>query len=110
MYETVYQACRSIICVLGMGEGLHSNLRIALEKCVDRIVAELGENKSDGVAWLSSFVETCDWFEKHIVSPSNLASSHSLYSLFQALLQSLLTYLDRVYLLNEKLPGIRYAP
>ncbi|KZT68852.1 Cullin-domain-containing protein [Daedalea quercina L-15889] len=84
-YEYVYRACRSVVDVYNRGEGLYENVRLELEKCVGTLAKELLQVKAEEVEWLVSFNETCAWFEKRT-----------------AILQSVLTYLDRVYLVRKK--------
>ncbi|KAG2753458.1 Cullin-domain-containing protein [Suillus brevipes Sb2] len=89
-YEGVYTACRGIVCVAGRGEGLYETLKAEIHKCVNRLAEELEKTNKEGVEWIGHFVETCAWFEGQV-----------------ALLGSLLTYLDRAYVLkNPSLPSI----
>lgn len=89
-YEGVYTACRGIVCVAGRGEGLYETLKAEIHKCVNRLAEELEKTNKEGVEWIGHFVETCAWFEGQV-----------------ALLESLLTYLDRAYVLkNPSLPSI----
>ncbi|KAG1814325.1 Cullin family-domain-containing protein [Suillus subaureus] len=90
-YEGVYTACRSVVCVAGRGEGLYEMLKVEIHKCVNRLAEELEKTNKEGVEWVGQFVETCTWFEGQV-----------------ALLESLLTYLDRAYVLkNPSLLSIR---
>lgn len=89
-YECVYTACRGVVCVAGRGESLYETLRAEIHKCVNRLAQELEKTNKEGVEWIGQFVETCAWFEGQV-----------------ALLESLLTYLDRAYVLkNPSLPSI----
>ncbi|KIM81855.1 hypothetical protein PILCRDRAFT_821213 [Piloderma croceum F 1598] len=89
-YEAIYSACRSIVCVSNKGEGLYQTLRMELEYSLSRRAKELLDEKCTGSQWIAKFVETCDQFEKQVV-----------------LLQSWLTYLDRVYVMhNTKLRNV----
>ncbi|KAG1852408.1 Cullin family-domain-containing protein [Suillus subalutaceus] len=89
-YEGVYTACRGVVCVAGRGEGLYEMLKVEIHKCVNRLAEELEKTNKEGVEWIGQFVETCAWFEGQV-----------------ALLESLLTYLDRAYVLkNPSLPSI----
>ncbi|KII86249.1 hypothetical protein PLICRDRAFT_55976 [Plicaturopsis crispa FD-325 SS-3] len=89
-YEGIYSACRSIVCISNRGEGLYENLKIEIEQCAVRLARSLSDDKATGVEWIKVFNDACGWFERQV-----------------ALLQSLLTYLDRVYILAHKdLPNI----
>lgn len=89
-YESVYTACRGVVCVAGRGEDLYEMLKVEIHKCVNRLAEELEKTNKEGVEWIGHFVETCAWFEGQV-----------------ALLESLLTYLDRAYVLkNPSLPSI----
>ncbi|KAG2129711.1 Cullin family-domain-containing protein [Suillus bovinus] len=83
-YEGVYTACRGIVCIAGRGEGLYEMLKAEIHRCVNRLAEELEKTNKDGVEWIGQFVETCAWFERQV-----------------ALLESLLTYLDRAYVLKN---------
>ncbi|KAI0727582.1 Cullin-4B [Fomitopsis betulina] len=90
-YEYIYRACRSVVDVYNRGEGLYETVKLELEKCVGSLAKELLQDKAGEVEWLLKFNETCAWFEKQT-----------------AILQSVLTYLDRVYLMRKKdTPGIK---
>jgi len=106
-FEAIYSECFSVVCVLNTGEDLYTNLKLELERAVGSLCRELlsarkailgpksDDEKVAGEAeiaamWLNKFVETCKWFEKQV-----------------ALLQSLLTYLDQVYVQRAQLPTIR---
>ncbi|KDQ49578.1 hypothetical protein JAAARDRAFT_42751 [Jaapia argillacea MUCL 33604] len=80
-YEAIYTACRSLVVAGGKGEGVWEVLKMEMEGCVGRLAKELVEDGREGVEWLKVFVEVCGWFEGRV-----------------GLLESLLTYLDRVYL------------
>ncbi|KAH9920321.1 Cullin-4B [Fomitopsis serialis] len=84
-YEYIYRACRSAVDVYNRGEGLYENVKLELEKCVGSLAKELLQDRSGDVEWLLSFNETCAWFDKQT-----------------AILQSVLTYLDRVYIVHKK--------
>jgi cullin-4 len=89
-YEGIYTACRGVVCIAGRGEGLYEMLKVEIHKCVNRLAEELEKTNKEGVEWIGQFVETCAWFEGQV-----------------ALLESLLTYLDRAYVLkNPSLPSI----
>ena len=81
-----------------------------LERCVGFLQRTLVEdNKVKGkVEWLIPFTNACAWFEKQVVSAPSLLRPSALKLLHQGLLQSLLSYLDTLYV-SEKtdLPGIK---
>ncbi|KAF5376863.1 hypothetical protein D9615_007286 [Tricholomella constricta] len=86
-YEGIYAACRSIVTVANKGEGLYGTLRIELEQSIGRLANSLTAQhipEDEAAQWITEFVGACSWFEKQI-----------------SLLQSLLTYLDQVYVVNE---------
>ncbi|KAJ7785913.1 Cullin-4B [Mycena metata] len=95
-YEAIYGECFSVVCVQNTGEGLYTNLKLELEQAVSRGLAQdlLSLKKADdtdvAVAWIKEFVETCKWFETQV-----------------ALLESLLTYLDQVYVRRAQVLSIR---
>ncbi|KAG1741864.1 Cullin family-domain-containing protein [Suillus paluster] len=89
-YEGVYTACRGVVCDAGRGECLYEALKLEIDKCVSRLALELEKANKEVVEWIGQFVETCAWFEEQV-----------------ALLESLLTYLDRAYALkNPSIPSI----
>ncbi|KAJ6604271.1 Cullin family-domain-containing protein [Mycena vulgaris] len=91
IYEDIYNECRSAVCVLDAGESLYQKLKLELEQSVSRLSKNLTEkNHGPGQIWLKQFVEACVWFETQV-----------------ALLQSLLTYLDQVYIPRARVPSIR---
>ncbi|KAJ7456611.1 Cullin family-domain-containing protein [Mycena latifolia] len=90
-YEDIYNECLSVVCVLNTGEGLYESLKLELEQSVTCLSKELlKENKANGETWLKKFVGACQWFETQVV-----------------LLQSLLTYLDQVYVRRARIASIR---
>ncbi|KAK2464856.1 hypothetical protein APHAL10511_002932 [Amanita phalloides] len=82
-YETVYNACRSIVAVADKGEGLYDTLKLELEYCTGRLTRILAELEVKGIEWITHFVNICEWFGTQI-----------------NLLKSLLTYLDQVYVVK----------
>ncbi|KAJ7899955.1 Cullin-4B [Mycena olivaceomarginata] len=84
--EAIYSECFSVVCVSNTGEGLYEDLKVELEKAVISLRQELLVTPKPP----PKFVETCQWFEDKV-----------------ALLQSLLTYLDQVYVLRAQVPTIR---
>ncbi|KAJ7042628.1 Cullin family-domain-containing protein [Mycena alexandri] len=96
-YEAIYGECFSVVCVQNTGEGLYTNLKLELEQAVSRRLSKdlssLTKKTDDAdvaVAWIKEFVETCKWFETQV-----------------ALLESLLTYLDQVYIQRAQVLSIR---
>ncbi|KAJ7462758.1 Cullin family-domain-containing protein [Mycena galericulata] len=92
-FETIYNDCRSVVSELNTGEALYATLKLELEQSVSRLSKELLSEKkahSPGAIWLNKFVGACKWFETQV-----------------ALLESLLTYLDQVYIRRALVPSIR---
>ncbi|KAJ7071490.1 Cullin-4B [Mycena amicta] len=84
-YENIYGACFFAVCVADTGAELYDKVKDELQKTADRLGREIfgmGEPKDADAAakWIEQFVSKCSWFEKQV-----------------ALLQSLFTYLDQVY-------------
>ncbi|KAJ6519453.1 Cullin-4B [Mycena sanguinolenta] len=108
--EAIYNECFSVVCVANTGEGLYATLKLELEQVVSSLCNGLlslpkttpstkpgpDSDTADVTAavvageWITKFVETCKWFEKKV-----------------ALLQSLLTYLDQVYVQRAQVATIR---
>lgn len=111
-YEGVYQATRTIVLVAGerlslwpleqhitkhssgKSQWIFDKLRFELKECVKHFANHLATMPApNGVDWLSELVEGAAWFNSSIMT-----------------LESVLTYLDRVYLLQKsETPSIRYA-
>ncbi|KIJ58771.1 hypothetical protein HYDPIDRAFT_141311 [Hydnomerulius pinastri MD-312] len=85
-YEAIFNACRAVVCVAGDGQKLYEMLRMELDQCTVRLFRELHNSKGTGdvIEWLDHFVQVCAWFEGQVV-----------------LLQSLLSYLDRAFILKD---------
>ncbi|KAF6758848.1 Cullin-4B [Ephemerocybe angulata] len=84
-YEKVYRTCRSVILDDDGGAHLYDNVfHREVRDALRRIAATLIATKEEAVAWIATLVKYCKWFEKRI-----------------ALLESLLTYLDQVYVVNH---------
>ncbi|KAG5638980.1 hypothetical protein H0H81_008200 [Sphagnurus paluster] len=85
-YAGIYSACRSVVTVCNRGEGLYGILRIELEQSVGRIANSLTSSiipPGQSMQWVVELVKACTWYAKQI-----------------SLLQSLLTYLDQVYVVS----------
>ncbi|KAF7367229.1 CULLIN-2 domain-containing protein [Mycena sanguinolenta] len=109
-FEAIYNECFSVVCVSNAGEGLYATLKLELEQVVSSLCRELlslpkttptlkssPESDDADVAaasvakeWINKFVKTCKEFEGKV-----------------ALLQSLLTYLDQVYVQRTQVATIR---
>ncbi|KAJ7693671.1 Cullin-4B [Mycena rosella] len=89
-FEDIYNECLSVVCVLNTGEGLYQNLKLELEQSVSRLTKKLLSTDKAAETWLNTFVGECKWFETQV-----------------ALLQSLLTYLDQVYVRRARVSSIR---
>ncbi|KAJ3517835.1 hypothetical protein NLJ89_g253 [Agrocybe chaxingu] len=83
-YEGIYQACRSVVTVSHLGGDLYDILKMLLHQNIRQLSIELPHD-SLWKDYITTFNKALDWFEKQIV-----------------LLQSLLTYLDQVYVVHEK--------
>ena len=68
-YEGIYAACRYVVTVSGKGEGLYDTLRLELEQSVGRLANDLTATAEKGMNWIATFVKTCQWFERRVVSP-----------------------------------------
>ncbi|KJA20855.1 hypothetical protein HYPSUDRAFT_203447 [Hypholoma sublateritium FD-334 SS-4] len=84
-YEGIFNACRSAVVVSGLGEDLYNILKIELEQSIGSMSKLLMSSKHEDVAWISLFNDLFSWFEGQI-----------------ALLTSLLTYLDQVYVVQHR--------
>ncbi|KAL1952365.1 hypothetical protein VTO73DRAFT_1514 [Trametes versicolor] len=90
-YDRISRACRSAVSEAGKGEGLYEAVKMELERCVGVVERSLGEEARKGVEWLVPFTDACAWFEKQV-----------------GLLQSLLAYLDTLYVAEQtQLPGTK---
>ncbi|KAJ7655191.1 Cullin-4B [Mycena polygramma] len=95
-YEGIYSDCFFVVCDLNTGEGLYATLKLELEQAVSSLSQALlsqGAKSDDpdvAANWVKNFVEVCQWFETQV-----------------ALLQSLLTYLDQVYVQRAQVLTIR---
>ncbi|KAJ6574719.1 Cullin-4B [Mycena capillaripes] len=98
-YEAIYSDCFSVVCVSNTGEGLYATLKLELEQAVSFLSRELlsetrkkapGDETDAAASWVKKFVEICTWFETQV-----------------ALLQSLLTYLDQVYVQQAQVLTVR---
>ncbi|KAF9242330.1 Cullin family-domain-containing protein [Melanogaster broomeanus] len=92
-YETIYNACCTLVCVGRQGEALHNMLVMEIDKSIICLLRELESSRGTGdvVDWLGHFVQVCEWFERQV-----------------ALVQSLLSYLDRAFIL--KVPNLSQYP
>ncbi|KAF9481235.1 Cullin-4B [Pholiota conissans] len=84
-FEGVYNACRSVVSISNQGEDLYNILKIELEQSISKLSRLLGSSPEEDVAWLALFNRAFAWLEEHI-----------------ALLASLLTYLDQIYVVQHK--------
>jgi cullin-4 len=66
-YEAIYAACRSIVTVSKLGEGLYGTLKMELEQSVGRLASDLTVAVETGMNWIVEFVRVCQWFEIHVV-------------------------------------------
>ncbi|OSD05750.1 Cullin-domain-containing protein [Trametes coccinea BRFM310] len=90
-YDRIYRACRAAVTEAGKGEGLYDAVKMELERCVGTIERTLANESRKSVEWLVPFTEACAWFDKQV-----------------GLLQSLLAYLDTLYVAEQPtLPRIK---
>ncbi|KAI0651391.1 Cullin-domain-containing protein [Trametes meyenii] len=85
-YDRVSRACRAAVSEAGRGEGLYDAVKMDLERCVGNIERALVNEERRGVEWLVPFTEACAWFERQV-----------------GLLESLLAYLDTLYVAERPL-------
>lgn len=90
-YEEMLLAT-TVLCTRNVNKAadLHDALNMALERCVVSIAADLRNKEEDGLPALSSIVEAWSWFNQKV-----------------HLLRTILTELDRGYLMEKHLPGVR---
>jgi hypothetical protein len=74
-YEGIYAACRYIVTVLNMGEGLYGTLKMELEQSVGRLASDLTSTSEMGMNWIVEFVRVCQWFELRVVRPQKSLES-----------------------------------
>lgn len=93
-YERIYSLCRDAVVIHNQGEILANVVKIELDKSVAHLERELADDISEGVGFAPSFAAALTWFEKQV-----------------GLLEDVMTYLDRGYLVQTKeAQGIRFAP
>jgi cullin 4 len=93
-YERIYALCRDAVVIHRKGDILGDTLRKLLDQSVARIERGLTEDISEGVGFAVPFAEALTWFEKQL-----------------ELLQDVMTYLDRGYLIQTKQgDGIQFVP
>ena len=93
-YERIFALCRDAVVVHDQGEILANIVRIELDKCVAVLERELADDILEGVGFASSLSGALTWFEKQV-----------------GLLEDVMTYLDRGYLVQTKeAQGIQFAP
>jgi hypothetical protein len=93
-YERIYALCRDAVVIHGKGEILGDILRKMLDQSVARLERGLADDISEGVGFAVPFADALTWFEKQL-----------------ELLQDVMTYLDRGYLVQTKEgDGIQFVP
>jgi len=93
-YERVYALCRDAVVIHNQGESLAHMLRIELEQSVARLERGLFNDISEGIGFALPFAQALTWFEKQV-----------------GLLEDVMTYLDRGYLVQTKEgKGIQFVP
>jgi len=92
-YERIFALCRDAIVVHDKGEILANIMKIELDRSVASLEREFADDISEGVGFASPFAEALTWFEKQV-----------------GLLEDVMTYLDRGYLVQTKeAQGIQFA-
>ncbi|KAI9450503.1 Cullin-4B [Lactarius psammicola] len=84
-YERIFSLCRDAVVVHDKGEILANIVKIELDRSVALLERELADDISEGVGFASPFAEALTWFEKQV-----------------GLLEDVMTYLDRGYLVQTK--------
>lgn len=93
-YERIYALCRDAVVIHRKGEILGDTLRKVLDQSVTRLERGLADDISEGVGFAVPFAEALTWFEKQL-----------------ELLQDVMSYLDRGYLVQTKDgDGIQFVP
>lgn len=93
-YERIYALCRDAVVIHRKGEILGDTLRKVLDQSVARLERGLADDISEGVGFAVPFSDALTWFEKQL-----------------DLLQDVMTYLDRGYLVQTKEgDGIQFVP
>lgn len=93
-YERIYALCRDAVVIHRQGEILGDMLRRELDRSVARLERGLAVDISEGVGFAVPFAHALTWFEKQL-----------------GLLQDVMTYLDRGYLVQTKEgDGIQFVP
>ncbi|KAG9310285.1 Cullin-4B [Chiua virens] len=86
-FEFIYTTCCTLVRTPGQGEKVYEMLVMEFDQCNARLLRELKMPMADGgrpIDWLGQFVQACEWFESRV-----------------ELLQSLLAYLDRGFILKD---------
>lgn len=84
-YERIFALCRDSVVIYNKGETLADMLKIELDQSVARLERGLADDISEGVGFASPFAHALTWFEKHV-----------------GLLEDVMSYLDRGYLIHTK--------
>jgi len=93
-YERIYALCRDAVVIHRKGEILGDMLRKELDQSVGRLERGLTDDISEGVGFALPFSHALTWFEKQF-----------------GLLQDVMAYLDRGYLVQTKEgDGIQFVP
>ncbi|TFK28425.1 Cullin-4B [Coprinopsis marcescibilis] len=84
-YEKIFATCKSSVTVYDNGPQLYDDMRIGLERAMRGLAENMIGSDKRGIKYVAYFAEWCNWFEGKV-----------------ALLQSLFTYLDQVYVANNR--------
>jgi hypothetical protein len=93
-YERIFVLCRDAVVLYNKGEALADMLKTELDRSVTRLECEFVDDISEGVSFASPFAQALTWFEKQV-----------------GLLEDVMAYLDRGYLVQTKeAKGIQFVP
>ena len=93
-YGRIYALCRDAVVINNKGETLADMLRNELDESVASLSRRLTDDISEGVGFALPFAQTLTWFEKQV-----------------GLLEDVMTYLDRGFLVQTKEGnGIKFVP
>jgi len=101
-YEAIYTACQAIVTVSQQGEDLYNHVKMELGKSIGQLSRALVVSTEKDTAWITTFNKALTWLEQQIVRIFRCPISRSLNNFLQTLLKSLLTYLDQVYVAQER--------
>lgn len=81
IYEDVFKATRTIVTIAGRGQWVYDKLQYELREAASQIKEQFySSDNVRNIEWLGSLVDSTDWFGECV-----------------RLLETLLTYLDRIF-------------